>query len=136
MNRPALLRTGSVILVVSAAGLLFATLGILSPAPDLDSKTGRHLMAGGLANAALAVVLILIGANSIKRGERWGLVAYVATLAIYGIPILTIDATHVAPSRLVRTLAPQVAGMSIMALGIAITAFALFAAEKRSESPD
>ena len=131
MNRPALLRTGLVVLVVSAVGLLLASVGILTPFPDLESKTGRHLMAGGLANAALALVLILIATNAIKRGERWGLAAYVASLLVYGIPILVIDASYVAPSRLARTLAPQIAGMLIMATGIALVALALFTGDNR-----
>jgi hypothetical protein len=117
-----LLRTGTVILAVAAVGLLAATMGILTPAPDLDSKNGRHLLAGGLANVALSAVLFLIAVVPVRRGERWGLLAYAATLVLYGLPILLVDATHVAPERLVRTLAPQVAGLFVMTVGMVLVA--------------
>jgi hypothetical protein len=125
------LKTGSLLLAVSAVGLFFATLGILTPAPDLDTKIGRHLAAGGLANAALAFTLLLVATNAIRRGERWGLAPFIAALVLYGLPILMVDATHVARPRLLRTLAPQIAGMALMVTGIAVVSFALFSRNRR-----
>jgi len=113
-------QVGCAILAIGALGLSGASAAILARGPDLTTATGRHLTAGALANLALALVMALLAAIPLRRGERWALWGYVAPLLVYGVPMLIIDATHVAPARLARTLAPQVLGLASVVIGLAL----------------
>jgi hypothetical protein len=111
---------GCAILTVGALGLSAASFAILARGPELATRTGRHLVAGALANLSLALLMALLAAIPLRRGERWALWAYLAPLLLYGLPILVIDAMNVAPARLARTLAPQILGLASVVVGLAV----------------
>lgn len=126
MNRDRRLLVASRILCVAAIGLAAASSAILSPFPDLTSKTGRHLLAGALANLSLSVVMLLVAAIPFRRGERWSFVAYAIPLLLYGLPVLLTDLMNVAPERLLPTLAPQVIGLVFALVGLFVGAGSIF----------
>src|SRR5438128_11646888 len=100
-------KTSAIVLAVAYVGLLGASLAILSNWPDLATRTGRHLMAGALAIAALTVVEILICAIPLRKGEMWAHWAAVVPFIMLGIPIFVIDARFGPPRTRVATLLPQ-----------------------------
>lgn len=118
----ALLRAGSSLLALSALGLLVAPAMILSAHPDLATRAGRHTLAGALALIALAVLEFLLAVIPIRRGEKWAIAAAAVPFLIVGVPVLIVDATRVAPERLLATLAPQVAGLALGLLALALCA--------------
>jgi uncharacterized membrane protein len=120
------LRAGSAILTVAAAGILGASLAILTPRPNPWSSAGRHLWAGALANACLALLLIAIAAIPLRRGEKWAFWAYLVPIALYGLPMAILDTIFVPRATLLRTLAPQVAGLAAVAVGLALCAMELW----------
>jgi len=113
------LRIGSLILSLAAIGLLPASWFIAEGA-SLSDRTGRHLVAGALANLSVAVLMTLIALVAIRRGERWGIWAYCCPIIAYGVPVLVIDATHVAAGNLLLTVGPQLIGLLLAATGFAI----------------
>ncbi len=125
MNGKAL-RAGSAILTVAAAGLLGASFVILSPRPNPWTAAGRHLWAGALANAGVALLLIAIAAIPLRRGEKWAFWAYLVPIAVYGLPIAILDTLFAPRSALLWTLAPQMAGLAVVAAGLALCAMDLW----------
>ena len=125
---PLALRWGSTLLALSALGILAAPVTILRAIPDLTTRPSRHAFAGALGLAAVAVLECLLAVFPVRRGERWALVAAALPFAIVALPVLVVDATHVAPERLWNTLAPQVAGLL---LGVASLALCALAARRR-----
>jgi hypothetical protein len=107
------LRLGVALLLVAAVGLLAAPMTIARAMPELTTRAGRHTLAGVLALVAVAILLALLAAGPIRRGERWAVVAAAVPFAVVGVPILIVDATHVAAERLWNTLAPQAIGLVI-----------------------
>lgn len=128
------LRAGSAILVVAAVGILSASVAILSPRPPPWTSAGRHLWAGGLANACVALLLIVIAAIPLRRGEKWAFWAYVIPIAVYGIPIAILDTLYVPKAHLLQTLAPQLAGLTTVAVGLAFCAMEIFDGVESQES--
>jgi hypothetical protein len=114
------LRVGSFLLAFAALGLASASFAIVSPTPGLAEKIGRHLLAGSLANLAVSLLLFLIAAIPLRRGQRWALWAYCVPFIVYGVPVLVVDATHVARERLFITLLPQILGLLIAMIGLLI----------------
>lgn len=88
-------------------GLLAATFAILYRRPDVTTRTGRHLVAGALGIAALAVVEVLVCAIPLRRGERWAQWAAAAPLFLLGIPVFLIDVQFVPRQTRAVTLLPQ-----------------------------
>lgn len=127
------LRVASVVLALGALGMGAASLAIMTPWPDLDTRVGRHVLAGALANLALSLVLCLIAGGPIRRGDRWGVWAYAIPFAVYGLPIVVVDATHVARERLAATLGPQILGMFLGVVGLG---FAWWTARARPAGRD
>ena len=125
MNGKAL-RAGSAILTVAAAGILFASFAILSPRPNPWASAGRHLWAGALANACVALLLIVIAAIPLRRGEKWAFWAYLIPIAVYGLPVAILDTIYVSRPNLLMTLAPQLAGLAAVAVGLALCAMDLW----------
>ncbi len=122
MRQP-LLRAGSAILAVDAVLLVSASLAIvLTNDPDPATRVGRHLLAGALANATVALLLFLVAVGPVRRGERWALWAYGIPLLLYGLPMLVMDATYVEPAGRLGALGPQVLGMGLAAVGITLAA--------------
>ncbi len=120
------LRVGSAILALSAFGLLSASGPLLAGSPGVQSPIGRHLWAGALANASLAIVLAVVALGPLRRGERWAFSVYLIPLVIYGLPILALDMTNVPSDHLAYTIAPQILGIVMMLLGLAIAGTAVF----------
>ena len=118
MRREALLRLGSAALAFAAIGLLAPSFVLLRSSPGVEHRLGRHLAAGALANASLSIVMLIVALGPLRRGERWALWVFVVPLVVYGLPILFLDSTHVAPERVVRTIAPQLAGLGALVVGI------------------
>jgi len=101
---------------------MVASFAILSPTPDLHTKVGRHLVAGALANLALAVILGIIAAVPLRHGHRWAFWAYAIPFAIYGIPVVIMDSTYVPREHLLATLVPQVVGLVLSISGLILVA--------------
>jgi len=120
------LGVGSTILAIGYAGLLAASLAIVSRGADPDSAIGRHLWAGALANASLCAVEILITTQSLRKGEKWAWWAAALPLVVYGIPVLILDALYVPSETLLLTLAPQVLGLVAAGVGLTLTARVAF----------
>ena len=113
---------GAGVVAVVYLGLLGASFAILSRGPDLNTRTGRHLVAGALGIAALAVVEVLICAIPLRRGERWAHWAAAVPLFLLGIPIFVIDARFAPPHTRVATLLPQ--GIAVL-FGLVLVLLAL-----------
>jgi hypothetical protein len=126
VNKEQRLRIGSIGLAVGILGLSAASLGILSPMPGLETKLGRHLCAGALANLALTLLISVVAAIPLRQGHRWAFWACLIPIVVYSIPILIIDAIYVTPAHRVVTLAPGVAGLAFALVCLALVAPALF----------
>lgn len=120
------LRAGTGLLALAALGILAASAAMVSHGLDLGVRTGRHLLAGALANACVSVLLVVLSLVPMRRGERWAFWAYLFVLLAYGVPMFIVDATHVAPERLPMTLLPQGAGLIVAAVGLVFVARGLF----------
>ena len=112
------LRRVSVILAAASILLLSVSLVFLMDEPDPASRVGRHLIAGSLANAALAVTFFLIALFPLRRGEQWTFWAFVLLCFLYGIPIFIIDSMFVPRANLLATLLPQGIGLLMVIVGL------------------
>jgi hypothetical protein len=99
----------------------FAAYAILVGRPDVSTRTGRHLMAGALALASLAGVEILIAVFPFRRGEVWAFWAALLPMISLSMPVMLVDATHVASGQLLVTLAPFLAGTILAVCGLVLT---------------
>jgi hypothetical protein len=115
------MRTVGHILLALATVALIAPSFVMFGDASLPTAAGRHLLAGALANASLALVLLLLCLIPLRRGERWPLAAFVIALLVYGLPLFVIDAKHVARERLARTLAPQALGLVLILAGMVLS---------------
>jgi len=128
MDRPSRrLRIGTAILAVGSLGIGGVSLALVSHGLDLGTRTGRHLLAGALANGSLAILLVVLALVPLRHGARWAFWAYLVPLVGYGIPIFIVDAMHVVPERLLMTLLPQAVGLAAALVGLTLVAQALFA---------
>src|SRR6266508_1688077 len=121
-----MLAWGTAIIALAFLGVLAASVAIVSRDATLDTAVGRHLWAGALANASLVIVALAVVLGPLRRGEAWAFWVALLPVAIYAIPILVIDATHVPRQTLDATLAPQVGGLAVATVGFALTAWALW----------
>jgi len=94
----------------------FAAYSILSTQPDMNTRPGRHLLAGALAIGSLSAAEVLIAIFPLSRGERWAFWAALLPLLSLVLPVMLTDATHVTSGRLLVTLAPFAVGL-ILAMG-------------------
>lgn len=120
------LRAGSAVVAAAALCVLGASAAILSPWPAPWTPVGRHLWAGGLANACVGLLLLVIALIPLRRGEKWAFWASVLPIAVYGIPVAVLDTLYAPRDRLLATLAPQLAGLAIFAIGFALCAAELW----------
>jgi hypothetical protein len=126
INKERCLRVGSIGLAIGILALSAVSIGILSPTPGLQTKLGRHLCAGALANFALTLLISIVAAIPLRQGHRWAFWACLIPIVFYSIPILTIDAIYVTPAHRIVTLAPGVAGLIFSLVCLALVAPAIF----------
>lgn len=98
----------------------FAACSILSTKPDINTRQGRHLLAGALAIGSLSAVEVLIAIFPLSRGERWAFWAALLPLLSLVFPVMLVDATHVTSGHLLVTLAPFAAGSLLVIGGLAL----------------
>jgi hypothetical protein len=113
---------GARALAVAYLGLLGAAFAILSRRPDLTTQSGRHLVAGALGIAALAVVEVLVCAIPLRRGEAWAQWAAAVPLFLLGIPVFVIGVQYLPRKTRVVTLLPQ--GIAVL-LGLVLVILAV-----------
>lgn len=111
------LKVGSFILAGGYIGLSSVSF-IIAKDANLNAIQGRHLLAGALANAAFSFTQIMVSFFALRKGRRWAWWSNLIPALGYGLTILIVDATHVKPTRLFATLAPQVAGLIIVGIGL------------------
>ena len=98
----------------------FAAYSILSTHPDMNTLSGRHLLAGALAIGSLSAVEILIAIFPLRRGEPWAFWAALLPLLSLVLPVMLIDATHVTSGHLLVTLTPFAVGLILATVGLAL----------------
>lgn len=119
-------RIGVVIIALGTLGLASASLAILARSPGISTAAGRHLLAGALANASLAITLFLITVIPLRKRQRWALWALCLPMLFYGVPMLIVDAMNVGREQLFLTLGPQVGGLALFLAGLVLVGPAMF----------
>ena len=120
------LKIGATILAIGALSLSTASIAMLAQGPDITTVEGRLLCAGALANFSLSLIWALIAFIPLRRGEKWAFWAYCLPIPLYGVPMLILDGTNVERAELLSTLAPQVMGLLIAAVGLLLVAPGVF----------
>ena len=126
VSREKQLRRASTILATASLLLLTVSFLFLLDEPDPASRIGRHLIAGSLANAALAVMLLVVAVIPLRRGERWTFWVFLLLCLLYGIPVFVIDMIFVPTENLAHTLLPQGIGLLAIVVGLLFTFRGLF----------
>jgi hypothetical protein len=121
-------KLGVLVLAAGALALGSASFAILSRSPGTSTAIGRHLFAGALANASLAITLFVVAAIPLRRGEPWAFWTLCTAVLLYGVPMLIVDGLNVSPERLLVTLAPQVGGLVLFGAGLALVSRGVFKA--------
>ena len=126
MNPSQRLKVGAIVLAVGALGLGGASAAIFANSPEVTTTIGRLMRAGALANLCLSLLWALLALIPLRRGEKWAFWAFLIPIPLYGIPILYLDAAYASREGLVTTLAPQVGGLLVAAIGLVLVASAIF----------
>lgn len=113
---------GCILVAMSYAIASLGAYAILYEAPDLHTRAGRHLLAGGLAIATLSGVEMIVALLPLRRGERWAFWVAILPLVSLVVPMMVVDATHVAPEHRLATLVPFIVGLALAAIGLFLTA--------------
>ena len=111
---------GSSLVAMSYGLAASAAYSILSTQPDMNTRPGRHLLAGALAIGSLSAVEVLIAIFPLRRGERWAFWAALLPLLSLVLPVMLIDATHVTSGHLLVTLIPFAIGLILAMGGLAL----------------
>jgi hypothetical protein len=109
---------GSFLVATSYAVAGFGAYAIFVDALDVHTRAGRHLLAGALAIATLSVVEMIIALFPLRRGELWAFWAALLPLASLVVPVMLVDAMHVAPEHRLATLAPFIVGLVLAVIGL------------------
>jgi len=120
------LRWGTSLLAMSAAGVLGASAAILTDRPDLTTRSGRQLVTGALAIAALAVLVMAIVLIPLRRGERWAFWTVVLPIFLVGVPLAALEARFVPSERRFMTVAPQLGDLVLAIAGLVLSARGVF----------
>jgi len=115
-------RIGSSLVAMSYALAGFAAYSILSARLEVNTRLGRHLLAGALAIVTLSAVEVLIAIFPLRRGEVWAFWAALLPLLSLVLPVMVIDAIHVTSSHLLATLTPFAIGLMLAMGGLALVA--------------
>ena len=84
-----LLWLGSALSTLAALGVLpVAFLVGLQPRVTLGSPLGRHLFAGALGLGSLSLLLAVIAAGPLRRGEKWAFWAYAVAFLVVSVPVV------------------------------------------------
>ena len=130
-SRRPLLWLGSALSTLGALGVLpVAFLVGLRPRVTLGSPLGRHLFAGALGLGSLSLLLAVIAAGPLRRGEKWAFWAYAGAFLVVSVPVVAADAIYVSRQSLLLTLAPQVLALLTATAGLALCAQELFGGEE------
>ena len=111
---------GVTIVAISTVGLASASIAMVAQRPDVSTTLGRLLYAGALANGSLALTLFVVAVIPLRKRQPWSFWVLCAPIALYGVPMLVLDGTNVARQELASTLAPQVAGLGLLVLGLVL----------------
>src|SRR5215470_2501230 len=111
---------GSSLVAMSYGLAASAAYSILSTQPEMNTRPGRHLLAGALAIGSLSAVEVLIAIFPLRQGERWASWAALLPLLSLVLPVMLIDATHVSPGHLLVTLTPFGVGLILAIIGLAL----------------
>ncbi|HYM80948.1 MAG TPA: hypothetical protein VEY91_06000 [Candidatus Limnocylindria bacterium] len=123
-------RIGVVVTALATLGLGSASFAMMAVRPDVSTHLGRLLCAGALANASLALTMFLIAVIPLRHRQRWAFWALCAPIAFYGVPMLILDGTNVRSERLVSALAPQVTGIGLLLVGLALVRPSVFGSSR------
>jgi len=126
-NTDRTLRWGSTILAIGASGIMAAPIAILSRRPDPTTTVGRHVWAGALALLSLSILEILIALYPLRKGEKWAFAAASVPFVGVGLPVLIMDAVYVDRESMLGALAPQILGLGVGLIGLALLARVIFA---------
>jgi len=131
-SRRPLLWLGSALSTLAALGVLpVAFLVGLRPRVTLGSPLGRHLFAGALGLGSLSLLLAVIAAGPLRRGEKWAFWVYAGAFLVVSVPVVAADAVYVSRQSLLLTLAPQVMALVTATAGLALCAQELFGGEEK-----
>ena len=111
---------GVTIVALSTIGLASASIAMVAQRPDVTTTLGRLLYAGALANASLALTLFVVAVIPLRKRQPWSFWVLCAPILLYGVPMLILDGSNVARQELVSTLAPQVGGLGLLVMGLAL----------------
>ena len=114
------LRLGSSLVALSYALAGFAAYSILETRPDINTRSGRHLLAGALAIVSLSVVEILISVFPLSKREWWAFWAASLPLVSLVLPVMLIDATYVISGNRFTTLLPFAVGLILAISGLVL----------------
>jgi hypothetical protein len=114
------LRLGPSLVALSYAMAGFAAYSILATRPDINTRSGRHLLAGALAIGSLSAVEVLIAVFPLSKGERWAFWAALLPLVSLVLPVMLIDATHVISGNRFTTLVPFAVGLILAISGLVL----------------
>jgi len=103
----------------------------LRPRVTLGSPLGRHLFAGALGLGSLSLLLAVIAAGPLRRGEKWAFWVYAGAFLVVSVPVVAADAVYVSRQSLLLTLAPQVMALVTATAGLALCAQELFGGEEK-----
>lgn len=117
------LRLGSSLVALSYAVAGFAAYSILATRPDINTRSGRHLLAGALAIASLSAVEVLIAIFPLSKGERWAFWAALLPLVTLVLPVMLVDATHVISGNRFTTIVPFAVGLTLAIGGLVLIWF-------------
>ena len=119
------LYAGTLILIAGYTGLSAVSFVLVTNA-DMDTATGRHLLAGALANGVFCFTQIMITYFALRKGEHWAWWSICIPAFVYGLVMLITYSLLVSKERLFITIAPQIAGLFVLSLGLFYSGIAIF----------
>jgi hypothetical protein len=102
----------------------------LQPRVPVGSPLGRLMFAGALGLGSLSLLLAVVAAGPLRRGEKWAFWAYAGAFLVVSVPVVAADAIYVSRQSLLLTLAPQVIALLTATAGLALCAQELFGEKK------
>jgi hypothetical protein len=130
-SRRPLLWLGAALSTLAALGVLPVAFRVgLQARVPLGSPLGRLMFAGALGLGSLSLLLAVVAAGPLRRGEKWAFWAYAGAFLVVSVPVVAADAIYGSRQSLLLTLAPQVIALLTATAGLALCAQELFSGEK------